>query len=125
MVKLPSDRRLYKRYRSIVDAYAVIQSDRYILAQLIDISEGGMAVWYVDGDHLTGSSNQVDLFLMNSPYRISSIPVNTTSDFEISPPADQPKRPLRRRCFKFGNLLTYQRDAVVDFISHHTEELTV
>ena len=125
MVTLPSERRLYKRYRSIVDAYAVIQADRHVLAQLIDISEGGMAVWYVDGSHLPGSSDQVDLFLMNSPYRISAIPVKTTSDFELSKPAEHPDRPIRRRCFQFGDLRTAQRDAVADFITYHTEELTI
>jgi c-di-GMP-binding flagellar brake protein YcgR len=125
MVTLPSERRLYKRYRSIVDAYAVIQADQHVLAQLIDISEGGMAVWYVDGSHIPGPTDQVDLFLMNSPYRISAIPVKTTSDFELSKPAEQLERPIRRRCFQFGNLLNTQRDAVVDFIAHHTEELSI
>jgi hypothetical protein len=117
----PSERRRHPRYRSKIDAYAVLCADAPVLAQLIDISEGGLSVWYVDGQGEAMDAEKVDLFLMNSPYRISGLPVETTSDFETRQDAASPERLIRRRCFRFGHLLTVQKNAVADFISYHTE----
>lgn len=117
----PSERRRHPRFRSKIDAYAVLSTDAPVLAQLIDISEGGMSVWYVDGQGEAMDADKVDLFLMNSPYRISGLPVEKTSDFETLQDAAPPERLIRRRCFRFGRLLTVQKNAVADFIVHHTE----
>lgn len=117
----PSERRRHPRYRSRIDAYAELYTDAPVLAQLIDISEGGMSVWYVDGQGETMEAEKVDLFLMNSPYRISGLPVEKTSDFETLKDMAPPERPIRRRCFRFGRLLTVQKNAVAEFIAHHTE----
>ena len=115
-----SERRRHPRYRSKVEAYAVLRAEAPVLAQLIDISEGGMSVWYVDGEGGSLSPGHVDLFLMDSPYRISGLPVETTSDFETRFDTVSTDRTTRRRCFRFGHLGALQKNAVVDFITYHT-----
>jgi len=117
----PSERRLHPRFRSKIEAYAVMCTDAPLLAQLIDISEGGMSVWYVDGHGEAMDADKIDLFLMNNPYRISGLPVEKTSDFETPIDTAPPERLIRRRCFRFGHLLTDQKTAVANFIAHHTE----
>jgi hypothetical protein len=115
------ERRRHPRYRSKVDAFAVLGADAQVLAQLIDISEGGMSVWYVDGNGAVLDTGKVDLFLMNSPYRITGLPVETLSDFESAHMEVPTDRTIRRRCFRFGHLLNVQKDAVTEFITYHTE----
>lgn len=118
------ERRQHPRYRSVTDAFAVLNSELPVLAQLIDISEGGMSVWYVDEQGKSSEAAELDLFLMNSPYRISALPVETTCDFETRQEAGESDRTIRRRCFRFGHLLAVQKNAVAEFITYHTEAAT-
>ena len=123
-VRVETERRRHERFAVQGDAYAVLRSDSSRLGKIIDVSRGGMSFRYVDGaENVTGTA-AVDVFLLNRPVLMKSVPVRSCCDFPLDTPSVDTEEALRRRCVEFVALEPGQASALEDFITHHTRPLS-
>lgn len=122
-VRFETERRRHERFAVQSDAYAVVRSHSPRLGKIIDVSRGGMSFRYVDGSESDSGTAAVDVFLLNQPVLMKSVPVRSCSDFPLDPPSVDAEESLRRRCVEFVALKPGQASALEDFIAHHTRPL--
>ena len=121
--QVETERRRHKRFAAQGDAYAVLRSQSPRLGQIIDVSRGGMSFRYVDGTEDSSGPAALDVFLLNQPVLMKSVPVRSCCDFAIDPAAEQKEESIRRCCVEFVALEPGQASALEDFIEHHTRPL--
>ena len=91
------ERRKYPRRRSREGAYAVLQSHPPRLGRVVDLSLGGLAFHYVDGEPLEPQlPGLLDVFLVGSAVALRQVFVRPQSDIRLSDPADTDA--VMRRC---------------------------
>jgi len=115
-----SDRRRHERFAFHDSAYAVIQSHDAVIGRLIDISHGGASFQYLQADTDMAEVGQLDIFLVNSPVRLSGIPIVARSDTPENNAAAHAGDRLRRRGVQFGMLRSDQHDVLHELICNHT-----
>ncbi len=103
----------------------VIRSGHANLAQIIDISTGGLSVRYVDAHQRPFGPFELDLFFASVGVYLRKPPVETISDLEIygetymNPVTNKPLT-VRRRSLKFGDLSAGEQACLRDFIQRHS-----
>jgi c-di-GMP-binding flagellar brake protein YcgR len=114
------DRRRYKRVKVQPEAYAVFRAPQPMLGQIIDISEGGVGILYVEGDRMPTHVVEFDLFTLNNDVKVNAIAAVARSDQKL--PMGDPDNPetRRRRGIEFIGLLEGQREAVREFMLRQT-----
>jgi hypothetical protein len=79
------------------------------VAQVVNISQGGMAVRYVDEGELMTSTTEINI-LKNTDFFMTEVPVDVIRDFRYDDEEHFTTVMERQSCMKFGNLEPEQQD---------------
>ncbi len=63
--KSSGERRRHKRFKAPGETYAVFRAPHPMLGQIIDISEGGLSILYIEGDLKPTNVVEFDLFTLS------------------------------------------------------------
>ncbi len=118
--KSSMERRKHKRFKSQGETYAVFQAPSPILGQIIDISEGGLSILYIEGDEKPTEVAAFDLFTLNNDVKVRSIAAVARSDEELPDQNSSEPETARRRGIEFIGLLDGQKEAVRELILKQT-----
>ena len=106
------ERRKYPRRTSREGAYAVLQSHPPRLGRVVDLSLGGLAFHYVDGDPVEPQlPGLLDVFMVGSAVALRQVFVRPRSDIRLSDSTDS-KAVMRRCGVKFLALAPEQNDTL-------------
>jgi hypothetical protein len=102
--------------KALTETYAVFRAPYPMLGQIIDISEGGLGILYVEGDQMPNHVVEFDLFTLNDEVQVNAIAAVARSDQKL--PAGDPEESETkwRRGIEFIGLQEGQRAAVRAFI---------
>lgn len=123
--KNTKDQRVYQRHFVELGSFAVFCDDNDIIpGQVADISTGGIAFFYYEGDEWP--SNSIETFrLFGDDFYMENVSLEIVSDFKI---VDEEHpiykamgftaegRKIRRRGVKFGELTDEQKEQLKNFI---------
>ena len=110
------ERRKHRRVKALSETYAIFRAPYPMLGQIIDISEGGLGILYVEGDQKPNQVVEFDLFTLNDEVKVNAIAAVARSDRKL-PPGDPEKPDTKwRRGIEFIGLQEGQRAAVREFI---------
>jgi hypothetical protein len=90
------------------------------VGRLIDISMNGLTLDYISSKEPQVEPSELDIFVVNSPFRLQGLPCETISDFVVFTTFDG-SLSKRRRGVEFGKLAPNQKALLSHFIEHHTE----
>jgi len=110
--KISRERRKHKRFKALGETYAVFRAPNPILGQIMDISEGGLAIRYVEGERRLNNVVEFDLFTTSDDLAVNAIAAVARSDQQLSTEEDHDAEPTRRRGIEFISLLKGQMEAV-------------
>jgi c-di-GMP-binding flagellar brake protein YcgR len=107
--KAQLERRQHKRFKIRNLMIAVQNRSNTKVAQVVNISKGGMAVRYVDEGELMTSTTEVNI-LKNTDFFMTEVPVDVIRDFRYDDEEYFTTVMERQSCMKFGNLGPEQQD---------------
>lgn len=116
------ERRKHKRFKLQNRVYVTLKDNYYKLGQLINISKGGFAFFYIaNGEKINGRFN-IDLFSGTDAFYLRNMSFKTMSDFshDNEPPFIFGK--IRRCGGQFGKLTQSQKSQLDCFIKSHTNK---
>ncbi len=114
------EKRKYDRYPAREGAIVALKPHDRMLGQMIDISLGGLAFRYIEGEEKSGQPIELIILVANHSFRLDKVPFRTVSDQEITNDISFSSIKMRRRSVEFGNLSIIQKSAVKYFIMNHT-----
>ena len=92
-----------------------------MLGQIIDISEGGLSILYIEGDQKPTNVVEFDLFTINDAVKVDAIAAVARSDQELPGEDSDDSEIKRRRGIEFVGLLDGQKQAVRELILKQTD----
>jgi len=110
--KISRERRKHRRFKALGETYAVFRAPNPILGQIMDISEGGLAIRYVEGERRINNVFEFDLFTVSDDLAVNAIAAVARSDQQLSVEDDKNAEPTRRRGIEFISLMEGQMEAV-------------
>ena len=110
------ERRKHKRFKAQRDTFAVFRASDPILGKIIDISEGGLSILYIEGDREPNTLIEFDLFRLSDGMRVNAIAAVARSDQEVNGKDSDKPETARRRGIEFINLRDGQKEAVRELI---------
>ena len=126
--KEPVERRKHKRFQASDDAFAVLRphfnilgQNIDILGQIIDIGWGGLALRYIASERRSYESFKLDVVLAADGFRLTKVPFQSISDFEIANKTSLDSAAMRRRGVRFGRVSHDQEAQLGYLIRNHTE----
>ena len=111
-----AERRVQPRFEMNRQIFTVVKSDGETLGELLNISQGGLALSYVVGLGSRIMKGTLDVFAAGGISFLKDFPVRTVSDSEIPNDVDFSSIQLRRMGVVFENLTKTQQQALRDFI---------
>jgi hypothetical protein len=121
MTKTTVERRKHKRFLipKNKSAFVELRPPDNGMGRLIDISMGGLTFDYVATQRPSVKPTELNIFVANSGFRLSGIPIRSVWDLHTY---EIPTTPLhRRQCgVEFGHLTSYQKLQIESFIENHT-----
>ena len=110
-IEPPSERRKHPRFKSRDGAFAVLQNRETRLGRVVDVSLGGLAFHYVDGEGPNPvATGMLDIFTVGSSVELRRLPVRTLSDIPLGDPAGEAG--VRRCGVAFLMLAPAQRETL-------------
>ncbi len=120
--KETKERRKHKRFKARGETYAVFRAPHPMLGQIIDISEGGLSILYIEGDRKPTNVVEFDLFTLSDNVKVNAIAAVARSDQELPGKATDDPETKRRRGIEFVGLMDGQMDAVKALIIKQTDD---
>ena len=114
------EQRKQDRFKVKEGAFAVLMSDPPILAQIKEISKGGLTVHYFDKGEKSDKVSELDIFLSDRDFHLRSVPFITTSNFDITIDLSDSSLSMKRHGLKFGELTPYQKTQLDHLLQKHT-----
>ncbi|MBE9520699.1 MAG: PilZ domain-containing protein [Proteobacteria bacterium] len=114
-----TERRKHERYQVPNLVVALPKKSSAQIARIINISEGGMAVRYLDQNDWLGPANKIDV-LANSNFFMTNIPISSVRDFKVENDISFSIISERQCCLKFGELTPEQHKQLDEFILNYT-----
>jgi hypothetical protein len=114
------EQRKQNRFKAKQGAFAVLMSDPPILAQIKEISKGGLTVHYFYGGEKSYKVSELDIFLSDRDFHLRSVPFKTTSNSNIIIELSDSSLLMRRHGLKFGKLSPYQKTQLDHLLQNHT-----
>jgi len=108
--------RKHPRFKVDQQVFTVVKGDNETLGEVLDVSEGGLALKYVAGIGSPVSEGLLDMFATGGKVYLKDVPVRAASDFELPNEVDFSTIRLRRMGVAFKNLTDPQQQAIRDFI---------
>jgi hypothetical protein len=126
MGQTTSERRKHKRFRPPKSSFVWLATDSSVVAQIIDVSVGGLGIRYVG--HAFPDESQLDIFSVEYNFHIRHVPFKTVSSSVIfgktllrSDNGVHPRaREMRRSGIQFGELTDEQMSQVEYFVQSYT-----
>ena len=121
------DLRKHKRFKVKDGAFVDFNKPRFFklgkprlikFGAIINISEGGLAVQYIDERMWSNSFKEFSISVLYEDFRVEKIPFKTISDFKIAVLNYSMK--IRKRCIQFGKLTLAQKLKLDHFIQNYT-----
>ncbi len=110
------ERRRHKRFKTPGEIYTVFRAPHPMLGRIIDISEGGLSILYIEGDRKPANVLAFDLFTLGDDVNVKAIAAVSRSD-HIFPGEDAGHRETkRRRGIEFIGLMDGEKAAVRELI---------
>jgi len=110
------EKRRYPRFEVRRDAFAAVKSGDHTVGRVLDVSEGGLGLTYVDGLGWAEKEGTLDLFAPGGIRYLSDAPVRAVSDFEMPGEVPFSSIVLRRMGVAFGALSDAQQRQLRGFI---------
>jgi len=114
------ERRKHRRFKSQGKTFALFRAPHPSLGQIIDISEGGLSILYIEGDEEPTKVVEFDLFSLNDDVKVRSIAAVARSDQQLPSQKASKTETARRRGIEFIGLMGGQKEAVREFILKQT-----
>ncbi|MFC1811461.1 hypothetical protein ACFL03_02090 [Thermodesulfobacteriota bacterium] len=118
------EQRQQNRFKAKEGAFAVLMSDPPVLAQIKEISKGGLTVHYFDSGEKSYKVSELDIFLSDHDFHLRSVPFKTTSNSNITVDLSDSSLSMRRHGLKFGKLTPYQNTQLDHLLQNHTVHTT-
>jgi len=112
------ERRRHRRFPVSEEAFVLCHPNARTPCRILDISGGGLAFCYLDGEKGLDGACEMDIFCCASQLCVNDIPFETVSDAVLEPQQSN-VRPLRRKSVKFGALTPQQFELLSRLISVH------
>jgi Tfp pilus assembly protein PilZ len=106
------ERRKHKRFQLRDSAFALLNRPFFQMAEIIDISLGGVSFSYVADKQIPKGSFALDILCVADGSYLHGVPFKTVTDFEIS-------KELRRHGGQFGRLTNGESSQLKFFIQIH------
>ncbi len=119
--KSSNERRRHRRFKAPGETYAVFRAPHPMLGRIIDISEGGLSILYIEGDLKPTSLVEFDLFTLSDDVKVNAIAAVARSDQELSGEDSDDPEIKRRRGIEFVGLRDGQKEAVRELILKQTD----
>lgn len=116
----PIERRKHERFKVEKIAFAVLRNRVSKLGQIIDISQGGLAFYYIDNQEWPEASSELDILLATNGICLERLKFKTISDFKIANKSPYSSITVRRRGVQFEALTQHQMSQLLDFLHKHT-----
>ena len=107
-----TERRKYRRFKVPRETYAVFRAPHPMLCQIIDISEGGFSILYIEGDRKPTNVSEFDLFTLDNDVKVKAIAAVARSDQVMPGIGAHDSETRRRRGIEFVGLLDGQKKEV-------------
>ena len=115
------ERRRHKRFKAPGETYAVFRAPDPMLGQIIDISEGGLSLLYIEGDQEPTHVLEFDLFTLSAELKVNAIAAVARSDQKLPAQDAEDPETKRRRGIEFIGLQEGQKEAVRELLRTHAE----
>ncbi|MBC8316877.1 MAG: PilZ domain-containing protein [Desulfobulbaceae bacterium] len=123
------DQRKYDRHSIELGAFAVFSDDESLIpGRVIDISMGGIAFFYFDGEEWPNESSEI-FKLFGEDFYMENVPLEIISDtiiddrnhpiYKTMGEANTEGRKIRRRGVKFGKLSKDQKEQLETFLKEN------
>ena len=112
------ERRKQDRFKVKEGVFAVLMSNPPILAQIKEISEGGLTVRYFGGE-MSMNMSELDIFVSESDFHLSKAPFKTTSNFDVIIEFPESVLKMKQRGLKFGPLSFDQKSQLDYLLQNH------
>lgn len=116
------ERRRYPRVTTKKNSSFVLISDDTKLGEIIDISMGGLAFRYSDGELWSHKPDQSAILFGEDDLWLNAMPLNSIYDCILSGPSPEDPSTLRRRSMQFGALSPEQQKLLRQFIMINSAE---
>ena len=113
------ERRKHKRFQAPKGVFIELGPHDAQVGRLRNISMVGLAFRYL-GIAVPVSGSYVDIFMTESDFYLSRLPIKIISDVEILDETPTVSTTTRRCCAKFRKLTAYQSGRLKYFIENHT-----
>jgi hypothetical protein len=114
------ERRKYKRYISRKGTFAVLTPGFKNLGPIKDISQGGLALRYVDNGEPLSRAFKMDIFLTRKIFYLKDIPFKTISLIDEVSKSPFSSLHMKQRSVQFEKMDSDQSDQLNYFLSNHT-----
>lgn len=114
-----TEKRRYPRFTIGRGVFTVVKSEAETLGEVLNISEGGLALRYVAGLGARTPGGTLDLFASGGVSYLTDVPVRTVTDVEVPNDVDFSTIRLRRMSVAFERLNKHQQQALRNFISEN------
>lgn len=112
------ERRKHPRYRLSGRPYVVLGAFKDQTGNLIDISEGGLAFYYKEGEGRLSFQDRMDIFVLGGPVHLSDVQYTVVFDFPVKTSSFDKKK-IRRCGIEFTGMRHEQRESLHDLILRH------
>jgi len=114
------EQRKQNRFKAKEGAFAVLMSDPPILAQIKEISKGGLTVHYFASGEKSYKVSELDIFLSDRDFHLRSVPFKTTLNINITIDFSDSSLSMRRHGLKFGRLTPFQKTKLDYLLQNYT-----
>ncbi|MCF8084009.1 MAG: PilZ domain-containing protein [Deltaproteobacteria bacterium] len=114
-----NEKRRHPRFQVQSTVFALVKSGAYTLGEVLDVSEGGLALTYVADSGPAVKEGALHLFGSGAISYLRDVPVRTVSDIELPNEVEFSTIPVRRMGVEFGELTETQQQKLRGFISQN------
>lgn len=112
------ERRKHKRFQVPKGLFAVLGSGYTKVGPVVDISMKGLAFRYINKREPSNGAH-MDIFTIGGDFYLPKVPVKIISDVEVLAGTPSSSIAMRRCSVHFGELTSYQKAQVEQFIQDH------
>lgn len=118
------DQRAYRRFHVKEGAFAAVkksQEAKLIVGQILDISQGGIALKYLDNDEPIDGSHKLDIYFSGRGAQLKDIAFRVISDFRLENSFQYSHVFMRRGCLQFQDMSMNNMSLLNEFMSKYID----
>jgi hypothetical protein len=114
------ERRKHKRFEVPTGAFVALCPRGIIVGKIVDISAGGLAFGYINGQKPLKSLSELDMFCVDNGFCLRNVRFKTVWDVEIPNELPVNSETMRRSGVRFKRLGRNRKSQLKRFIENHT-----